>query len=258
MAGGRAEYRYLTLRQLIAEAYQVLSSQVVVPDWMPSARFDLVCKMPAGSRKEDAPQMLRSLLADRFKLVLHREPRTLDVMALIVGKNGPKLKESAPEPASAEEWEAETAKGAAQNAAAYKNGRGGGSFMMGSFAVRFSIDNANSSVHLELNRMRMVDFANLLKQFPAANGRLVVDQTGLTGKYDAVLDVALSEFTGTMAAGDSAAASSAAQHPGDAASTPSGGGMLRSLHGLGLELEKRKESVEHIIVDRAERTPTGN
>ena len=251
VAGSRAEYTYMTLRQLVAEAYQVRSAQVVGPDWIGGDRFDLVCRMPEGSRKEDAPQMLRFLLADRFKVVAHREPRTLDVMALLVGRNGPKLKESAPEPASAEEWEAEAAKGAAQIAA--KGGRDSASFTMGSIAVRFSIDNSNSLVHLELNRMRMADLADLLTRFPVAGDRLVVDQTGLEGKYDAVLDAALSELTGAMREADS----SAAQNPAEAASTP-GGDMLRSLRGLGLELEKRKASVEHVIVERAERAPTGN
>jgi uncharacterized protein (TIGR03435 family) len=242
---------YMTLRQLVAEAYHVRSSQVVGPDWIADDRFDLVCKMPAGSRKEDAPQMLQSLLADRFKVVAHREPRALDVMALIVGKNGPKLKESAPEPTSAEEREAEAAKGAPQIGA--KGGRDSAALTVGSIAVRFSIDNANSSVHLELNRMRMADFADLLTRFPIANGRLVIDQTGLEGKYDAVLDVALSELTGAMTEGDS----SAAPNPAEAASTPSGD-MLRSLRGLGLGLEKRKASVEHVIVERAKRAPTEN
>jgi uncharacterized protein (TIGR03435 family) len=112
-------------------------------------------------------------------------------------------------------------------------------------------------VHLELNRMRMADFADLLTRFPVANGRLVVDQTGLAGKYDAVLDMALSELTGATTEGDSSAAGSAASNPAEAASTPSGG-TLRSLRDLGLELEKRKASVEHVIVERAERAPTEN
>ena len=66
--GERAEYTYMTLRQLMADAYQVRSWQVEGPDWLTTERFDVVCKMPAGSRKEDAPLMLQSLLADRFKL----------------------------------------------------------------------------------------------------------------------------------------------------------------------------------------------
>lgn len=44
-------------------------------------------------------QMLQLLLADRFKLTLHREMREMPVYALVVGKNGPKLKPSAPDAA---------------------------------------------------------------------------------------------------------------------------------------------------------------
>jgi len=42
-------------------------------------------------------QMLQALLADRFKLKVHREMREMNVYALVVGKSGPKLKESAPD-----------------------------------------------------------------------------------------------------------------------------------------------------------------
>jgi uncharacterized protein (TIGR03435 family) len=42
-------------------------------------------------------QMLQGLLADRFKLKVHRETREMPVYELVVGKNGPKLKESAPD-----------------------------------------------------------------------------------------------------------------------------------------------------------------
>ncbi len=51
--GDRAEYIYMTLRQLIAEAYDTRSFQVTGPDWLTDKRFDVHCKMPAGSQKED-------------------------------------------------------------------------------------------------------------------------------------------------------------------------------------------------------------
>ncbi len=94
--GDRAEYISMMLRQLIAEAYQVRMFQVVAPrvGSVTQRRFDVVCKMPAGSRKEDAPLMLQSLLAERFKLAVHREFREQDVWALVVGKGGPKFRES--------------------------------------------------------------------------------------------------------------------------------------------------------------------
>src|SRR5579871_3424881 len=41
------------------------------PDWMSTTRFDILAKMPEGSRKEDAPKLLQSLLKERFKLTAH-------------------------------------------------------------------------------------------------------------------------------------------------------------------------------------------
>lgn len=73
ITGARAEYIYMTLGQLITSAYQVRSSQVTGPDWLNDKRFDLVCKMPEGSKREDVPVMLQSLLASRFSLVARFE-----------------------------------------------------------------------------------------------------------------------------------------------------------------------------------------
>src|SRR6185295_10117850 len=45
--GGRAEYTYVSLKELIVLAYGVKPYQVIGPDWMTAARFDIVSKMPA-------------------------------------------------------------------------------------------------------------------------------------------------------------------------------------------------------------------
>jgi uncharacterized protein (TIGR03435 family) len=96
ISGNTAEYVYMTLRQLIAEAYNVKPFQVDCPDWCVQERFDVMAKMPAGSRKEDASPMLQSLLKERFKLAVHRESRAENVSALVIYHGGPKLTESAP------------------------------------------------------------------------------------------------------------------------------------------------------------------
>src|SRR6201986_1116979 len=94
----RAEYRYLDLRSLISFAWAVKPYQITGPDWMATTRFDIVAKMPEGSKKEDAPQMLQTLLVERFKLTTHRASSEHPVLALVVGKGGPKLKASAGSP----------------------------------------------------------------------------------------------------------------------------------------------------------------
>ena len=54
----------------------------------------MVAKLPAGAKQFNVPEMLQSLLAERFKVAIHRETRELPIYALVVGKNGPKMKES--------------------------------------------------------------------------------------------------------------------------------------------------------------------
>ena len=67
----RAEYIFMSLKDLIAAAYKVKLYQITGPAWLPTERFDIVAKMPEGASKDDAPKMLLSLLEERFKLVAH-------------------------------------------------------------------------------------------------------------------------------------------------------------------------------------------
>src|ERR1700685_551060 len=99
----RAEYRYLDLKSLMSYAYGVKPYQVTGPDWMATTRFDIVAKMPEGSKKEDAPKMLQTLLEERFMLTTHRASVEHPVLALVVGKGGPKLKASAEKPVAIDE-----------------------------------------------------------------------------------------------------------------------------------------------------------
>jgi uncharacterized protein (TIGR03435 family) len=90
-----------TLRVLIAAAYSLNPHAVTDgPAWLDSDHFDIVAVTP-GDTKPNVDQqmdMLRRLLADRFKLTFHREDKELPVYELTVGKNGPKLKESTAPP----------------------------------------------------------------------------------------------------------------------------------------------------------------
>src|SRR5262249_30632256 len=83
-----------SLRNLLLQAYDVNASQIVgCPSWCDSDVFDVIGK----AKDPDAPPeqvrlMLQSLLADRFKLAVHREQRELAGYSLVVGKSGSKLK----------------------------------------------------------------------------------------------------------------------------------------------------------------------
>jgi uncharacterized protein (TIGR03435 family) len=67
-------------KTLIGMAYNLDGFQLSGgPGWIASNRYDIVAKPPAGSRKDQTWIMLPALLADRFKLVIHRETRDLPV-----------------------------------------------------------------------------------------------------------------------------------------------------------------------------------
>ena len=91
---GMVNYGNVTLKMLISRAYGVKDFQVSGPGWIDSLGYDVAAKIPAGVPAEQIPLMLQTLLAERFKLALHRESKTTDLYALIVGKGGPKLKEA--------------------------------------------------------------------------------------------------------------------------------------------------------------------
>src|SRR5579871_1000909 len=67
----RAEYIYMTPKQLLAIAYHVKEYQVSGPDWIGDERFDIEGTIPDGASRDDVPDMLQSLLKDRFKLTAH-------------------------------------------------------------------------------------------------------------------------------------------------------------------------------------------
>ncbi len=100
LPGGTVIMRSVTLRLLIQQSYDVRDFQISGgPAWMGSERYDITAKpgTVGDQRASSLDQMrlrLQALLADRFQLKLHRETKELPVFALVVAKDGPKLKES--------------------------------------------------------------------------------------------------------------------------------------------------------------------
>ncbi len=81
-----------TLSGLIEEAYSVEDWEIVGPEWITSLTYEISARMPDGTTKDTARQMLRAMLSERFGLQFHREQRAAPVMALVEGKHGLKLK----------------------------------------------------------------------------------------------------------------------------------------------------------------------
>ena len=95
----RAEHGQLTaagasLQSLIQAAYQIKGYQISGgPAWLDSDYFDIVAKASPGrgANFNQLMAMLQVLLADRFKLAVHRQPKDLQGYALVVAKTGSKL-----------------------------------------------------------------------------------------------------------------------------------------------------------------------
>src|SRR5262249_55092765 len=96
--GTSLDFEFVSLADLLSYAYRVKSFQVTGPDWMAQTRWNIQARLPEGSSKDQAPEMMQALLADRFKLTVHRDKRPQPVYELVVAKGGPKL-----EPAVASE-----------------------------------------------------------------------------------------------------------------------------------------------------------
>jgi len=142
----------MTAKFLIEQAYDVRGFQVTGgPSWMDSEQYDVNAKIEGEATNEQIRIMMRSLLADRFKLQLHREKKEMACYALVVAKGGSKLK--APE---------EDADGK------HKSGR------MSMARGRFDGD-----------ALPVEAIAHALEQ---VLGRAVIDRTGLTGTFDFKLE----------------------------------------------------------------------
>ena len=89
----------VALKRLIMEAYGIAEGRdyaLIGPSWLDSERFDIVARHPGDTTREQLQKMLQNLLAERFRLELHRETRQLPTYTLVVAKDGPKLKPGEP------------------------------------------------------------------------------------------------------------------------------------------------------------------
>jgi len=83
--------RTVTLAACLEWAYDVKDYQISAPAWLSSDHFDIIAKTAGSVPESQLKAMLQSLLAERFKLTLHREKKEVQVYALIQGKDPPKL-----------------------------------------------------------------------------------------------------------------------------------------------------------------------
>jgi uncharacterized protein (TIGR03435 family) len=270
--GARAEYHFTSLKELIVYAYKVKPYQISGPAWLNTERFDIMAKLPDGATKADVPKMLQALLAERFKLAVHRDSKEQPVLALVVSKGGPKLKESAGVPVAIDEsaplkpgeMKIDGPDGQIRMTVDPKNGS-----MVMNMGIKGTMhqkmDMATRNIHLDADMINMAGFAEMMTQMMqigGGGGRQVVDMTDLKGYYQVAIDISLEEIMkmSRAAGGDmgGAPAPDTSARPADAASDPGGMSVTDTVQTLGLKLTPRKAVLEQLIVDHAEKTPTEN
>jgi uncharacterized protein (TIGR03435 family) len=91
---GNVIMRDIGLDEVIMWAYDVERYQISGPSWLPSAHFDITAKVEGEPPQEQLRAMMQNLLAARFALRQHREDKEMACMAVLVGKDGSRLKAS--------------------------------------------------------------------------------------------------------------------------------------------------------------------
>lgn len=200
---GNVTMRNMRLAGAIRWAYNVLDVQVSGPDWLNTARFDIIAKAGEAAKEPEMQKMMQTLLADRFKLELHRQTKELNAMVLTIAKGGHKLKEVQQE--------------------------GSPSFSTG----KLNLTGKGATI------AQLIGFLSREIRLP------IVDQTGLTGRYDYFMDIN-AYITDEMRT-----------QSGPPVEAPSI--IASALQGqLGLKVEAKKVMLDVLIVDKMEKTPTDN
>ncbi len=241
--GAQVRFTQTSLRDLVRIAWAVRDYQIEAPSWLASVRFNVSAKLPEACTQKQVPEMLQALLADRFALKVHRSSKDLPVYDLVVRGGGLKIKESARE--QPDESRADTPE---QVKLAGGGGRGGiVDYGGGSY---FALPH----YRMEGRKLSINVFAGLLGSL---TDRPVIDQTGLSGRYDFDLELTEDDYDAmTTRAGISIGE---APSPKDLQQLAAVGDPLpRALRSLGLDLKPGKGHVEVLIVDEVRKDPTEN
>jgi uncharacterized protein (TIGR03435 family) len=232
MSNDKFETEGQTLKSILKFAYNLnLGGNQQIsggPAWVGTAKFDITAKedaetvaalqkLPREERVEKFRVMVQDLLAERFKLKVHHENKELPVYAMAVAKSGVKMTPVAAVPV-------------ATGGSAPARPQGSGIRRMGAGQMQ----GINTTPEL---------LANVLGSQPEIGGRMVLDKTELTGKYDFMLK--WTPDAGMGGTGDAGASPAGAD--------ASGPGLFTALQEqLGLKLDATKGMVDTIVIDSVE------
>jgi len=224
-----------TLQMLIRAAYDVEDNQIAGAPALTAQKYDIEAKIDksvfddlqksSDQGKMERRRMLQALLADRFKLALHRETKELPVYMLVIAKNGPKLQSSKPGDTY-------------PNGIKGSDGRGHPDMMLA------------GSGWLTGQGLPMAGLVRLLSQ---QLGRIVLDKTGLMGNYDFTMRWTPNNGQLPMSKGTEGTQQATENTLPSETSGPSIFTAIQEQ--LGLELKSQTAPVGILVIDHAE-TPS--
>ena len=265
MTDSRVDLSYTPLRAVLLLAFRAKGYELVAPDWLADTRVSIQATMPPAATRQHVPELLQRLLAERFHLVVHREPRATEVYELSVSPGGHRMREVEPAdefdktfPASkvAEQVGTVAAVDTVQDTpdGSIRTVRGDDLGMTTltartMYKLTLNMDRLGRRTQtLDATRITMPELAAILT---ASIGQPVLDSTGLRGTYqfnsvELPLDARI-----LQAARISAATRGVTFEAPDVSVT-------KAMEGLGLRLDRRRAPVDVIVVDSIDRAPTDN
>ena len=241
--GARVEISHEPIFWLIGQAYHTNEAEIIGPAWLKTSdqRFDIVATLPRGAARDQIPEMLKSLLTERFRLKTHFEKKEQAVYALEVARSGLRIRESSSGPGSAEH----DGKLPPEQRRTALNGKGPGVQLPSSADGQF--------VHFGPMKVSLPELAEFLSHF---TDRQIVDATDLRGRYEVTFQ--LSQQDVIASALPQSATARQSSNPAEAAPDPRGVSVFDAVKSLGLRLSPRKMPVTQLVVDAVERSPTAN
>lgn len=265
MTDTRVDLQLISLRNLLLLAFRAKAYELAGPDWLAETRVSIQATLPAGATRQQVPEMLQRLLAERFGLVVHREPRTMEVHELVAGPGGHKMREVEPAneldksfPANkiAERFgtaaQMDTVAGTPDGPVRTVTGDDLGRTTLTQrtmYKLTLNMDRLGRRTQtLDATRITMAELAALLTDIV---GQPVLDKTGLRGFFQfGNLELPLTAFILTTVRASAAARGSTFESPNIS--------EAKAMEGIGLRLERRRAPIDVIVVDKIDRTPTDN
>jgi uncharacterized protein (TIGR03435 family) len=243
--GGRFTATNTPLRMLIMAAYELKQDAQLTggPPAILAAKYDITAQTGTASLEmKELPQLLRSLLADRFKLKTHTESRELPVYDLVLarsdGRLGPELKPSKSECSKGDELAKAGAALAKGDLASFVGKPG---------PCMVTTDPSGGPLNLMM-RGDGQEMKQIVEILSSITGRTVRDKTGLTGRYDFAMKLDLQMMLAL-------AQKMGANIPAAAANIPQsdGSSLMTALNEqLGLKLDSVRAPVDVVVIDSVE------